>query len=93
MRTCPRCQNAQVIEDGYCGACREITMPQLSPRWLPNLNIALELAGEIGTCFVIEAQLAREYQKATDSLRVRRDLAFTKLSALLEIMKHHASGE
>lgn len=29
MRACPRCQNTAVIEDGYCGACRECTMPSL----------------------------------------------------------------
>ncbi len=27
MRNCPRCLNTAVIEDGYCGHCREVTMP------------------------------------------------------------------
>jgi hypothetical protein len=30
MRACPRCNNTAVIEDGYCGVCRECTMPSLA---------------------------------------------------------------
>lgn len=30
MRNCPRCNNTAVIEDGYCGCCRECTM---RPSW------------------------------------------------------------
>ncbi len=30
MRACPRCNNTAVIEDGYCGVCREGTMPSLA---------------------------------------------------------------
>jgi len=26
MRNCPRCNNTAVIEDGYCGHCRESTL-------------------------------------------------------------------
>lgn len=26
MRNCPRCLNTAVIEDGYCGHCRECTL-------------------------------------------------------------------
>jgi hypothetical protein len=26
MRNCPRCLNTTVIEDGYCGHCRECTL-------------------------------------------------------------------
>lgn len=29
MRNCPRCLNTAVIEDGYCGHCRECTMQAL----------------------------------------------------------------
>ena len=27
MRNCPHCLNTAVIEDGYCGHCRQCTMP------------------------------------------------------------------
>jgi len=30
MRACPRCNNTAVIEDGYCGVCRECTMPSVA---------------------------------------------------------------
>lgn len=29
-RTCPRCKQAHVIPDGYCGVCRECTLEPLS---------------------------------------------------------------
>jgi len=29
MRNCPRCLKTAVIEDGYCGHCRECTLPPL----------------------------------------------------------------
>lgn len=29
MRNCPRCLNTAVLEDGYCGHCRECTMQAL----------------------------------------------------------------
>ena len=28
-RKCPRCHHLSVIEDGYCGICRECTLPAL----------------------------------------------------------------
>lgn len=31
MRNCPRCLNTAVIEDGYCGHCRENTMQEIAP--------------------------------------------------------------
>lgn len=38
MRNCPRCGNTSVIEDGYCGYCRECTLPPLcrETRFRPN---------------------------------------------------------
>lgn len=30
MRTCPRCSNGEVQDDGYCGLCRECTLPGIS---------------------------------------------------------------
>lgn len=31
MRACPKCHEASVADDGYCGGrCREITMPSLA---------------------------------------------------------------
>lgn len=31
MRACPKCHEAAVADDGYCGGrCREITMPSLA---------------------------------------------------------------
>lgn len=29
MRNCPHCLNTAVIEDGYCGHCRQCTLPAL----------------------------------------------------------------
>ena len=31
MRKCPKCKRNQVIEDGYCGHCRECTLAHLPP--------------------------------------------------------------
>lgn len=30
MRNCPHCLNTAVIEDGYCGHCRQCTLPALA---------------------------------------------------------------
>jgi hypothetical protein len=42
MRICPRCSNTAVLEDGYCGVCRECTVQPANPvsrpivsAWLP----------------------------------------------------------
>lgn len=31
MRACPKCKTHHVIEDGYCGVCRECTLPSFAP--------------------------------------------------------------
>lgn len=38
MRACPRCNNTSVIEDGYCGVCRECTMSSLASTGYDSLE-------------------------------------------------------
>lgn len=40
MRNCPRCLNTTVIEDGYCGHCRECTMAKLLHEEVQELEMA-----------------------------------------------------
>lgn len=36
MRTCPDCKNNTVIEDGYCGTCRQCTLRPEAARPKPG---------------------------------------------------------
>ena len=36
MRKCPDCKNESVIEDGYCGRCRQCTLSPIEPKVTPD---------------------------------------------------------
>ena len=48
MRACPKCHEASVADDGYCGGrCREITMPSLAAPACSPSGIELEVCNDI----------------------------------------------
>lgn len=48
MRCCPRCSNTAVLEDGYCGVCRECTIQPANPALRPIISSWLPIVqGEV----------------------------------------------
>ncbi len=48
MRACPKCHEASVADDGYCGGrCREITMPSFAAPPCSPSGVELEVCHDI----------------------------------------------
>lgn len=62
-RNCPRCLTTSVIEDGYCGACREETMPET-----PTLEKLDKKLDKIRNAAIL-ADRDREIKRLKDCLR------------------------
>lgn len=67
-RNCPRCLNTAVIEDGYCGHCRECTLPPAGESLAPHIAkipLRAEYQAMLQAADLYDEQAAKHFGQAS----------------------------